>query len=241
VISILLLFFWSTEKICHPFDSTTTTLIAVAIMLMPGIGVFSWKEAESRIPWGTLVLFAVGISLGTILLNTKAATWLATFFFHSIGLNVIPIVMIVAILTAFNILIHLGFASASSLSSTLIPVFIALMQGISRPDLNGPGMMIVQAFVISFGFLLPVNAPQNMVAYVTESFSTKDFLKSGIPLTIIGYLLILVLWYNILEMDWTVVMVEEGANVMLNSRSSARKVEANWPKPVGCCFIKRQY
>jgi solute carrier family 13 (sodium-dependent dicarboxylate transporter), member 2/3/5 len=45
--------------------------------------------------------------------------------------------------------------------------------------------------VISFGFLLPVNAPQNMLAYRTGTFTVRDFIKSGIPLTIAGYLLIL--------------------------------------------------
>ena len=33
VISILLLFFWSTEKVLHPADSTSITLIALGIML----------------------------------------------------------------------------------------------------------------------------------------------------------------------------------------------------------------
>ena len=37
-----------------------------------------------------------------------------------------PILATIALVTAFNILIHLGFASATSLASALIPVFIAL-------------------------------------------------------------------------------------------------------------------
>jgi sodium-dependent dicarboxylate transporter 2/3/5 len=90
----------------------------------------------------------------------------------------------------FVILIHLGFASATSLSSALIPVFIALTTTISL-DGNDIGFVIIQQFVISFGFLLPVSAPQNMLAYGTGAFTVKDFLKSGIPLTIAGYLLIL--------------------------------------------------
>lgn len=52
IISVALLLLWSTEKILHPIDSSSITLIALAIMLTPKIGVMSWKEAESRIPWG---------------------------------------------------------------------------------------------------------------------------------------------------------------------------------------------
>lgn len=76
-LSLVLLFLWATEKILHPFDSSTTTIAAITIMLLPGVGVMTWKEAQARIPWGTLVLFGVGISLGSVLLSTKAAPWLA--------------------------------------------------------------------------------------------------------------------------------------------------------------------
>ena len=40
-------------------------------MLTPKIGVMSWKEAESRIPWGTIIVFGVGISLGNVLLKQQ--------------------------------------------------------------------------------------------------------------------------------------------------------------------------
>ncbi|GAX91035.1 SLC13 family permease [Effusibacillus lacus] len=193
IIAVSLLFLWATENILHPLDSTTATLIAVAVMLTPYIGVFTWKQAEKDIPWGTVILFAVGISLGSVLLKTKAATWLANALFESVGLTTLSVLAIVAVLSAFNILVHLGFASATSLAAVLIPVVIALVQGMDRPDINGPGLVLIQQFVISFGFLLPVNAPQNMLAYGTETFTTKDFIKSGIPLTIVGYLLILLM------------------------------------------------
>ena len=53
------------------------------------------------------------------------------------------------------------------------------------------GFVLIQQFVISFGFLLPVSAPQNMLAYGTGTYR-KGFLKTGIPLTIVGYILVIV-------------------------------------------------
>src|SRR5208337_1037228 len=41
--SVVLLFFWSTEKIVHPFDTSSTTIAMIAIMLLPKIGVMTWK------------------------------------------------------------------------------------------------------------------------------------------------------------------------------------------------------
>lgn len=204
IISISLLGLWATEGILHPFDSTTVTILAVAIMLLPKYGIYTWSEVQTKIPWGTLVVFATGISLGTVLLNTEGATWLSTNTFELMGLSGMSIVGIVALLALFNIIIHLGFASATSLASALIPIVIALVVSMDSSTFNGPGLVIIMQFVISFGFLLPISAPQNMLAYGTNTFTSHELLKSGIPITIIGYGLIVLFsatywqWVNLL-------------------------------------------
>ncbi len=204
IISLSLLILWATEGILHPFDSTTVTILAVAIMLLPKYGIFKWSEVQKKIPWGTLVVFATGISLGTVLLSTEGATWLSTNTFEVMGLTGMSIVGLVALLAIFNILIHLGFASATSLASALIPIIIALVVSMEPTSFNGPGLVIIMQFVISFGFLLPISAPQNMLAYGTNTFTSHELLKSGIPITIIGYGLIVLFsatywqWVNLL-------------------------------------------
>lgn len=192
IISLVLLILWATEGIIHPFDSTTVTIAAVAVMLFPQIGIFTWKEVESKIPWGTISVFAIGISLGTVLLQTQGASWLSERTLEAVGLTSMPLVFIIMVLTLFNILIHLGFASATSLSSAFIPIVIALVMSMEPTSFNGPGLVLIQQFAVSFGFLLPVSAPQNMLAYGTGAFTTKDLLKSGIPITLVGYLLIII-------------------------------------------------
>lgn len=193
LISFTLLFFWATEKVVHPFDTSSTTIAAIAIMLLPGVGVMSWKEAQPNIPWGTLVLFGVGISLGSALLSTKAAAWVAKLVVSIFGLQTMPALIIMAILAAFLIIIHLGFASATALASAMIPIMISILQSVKTPGINVVGMTMILQYVVSFGFILPVNAPQNMVAYGTDTFEVKDFIKTGIPLTIIAYGIILLL------------------------------------------------
>lgn len=191
IIAVLLLLLWATEGSLHPLDSSTITLVAVAFMLIPKIGVFSWKSAEELINWGTLIVFAIGISLGTVLLDTGGAEWLSEKTFASLGLENMPLIATIALVSLFNILIHLGFASATSLASALIPVFIALAISLPYPDDVSVGFVVIQQFVISFGFLLPISAPQNMLAYGTGAFSAKQFLKAGIPLTVAAYLLVI--------------------------------------------------
>ena len=193
-LSVILLFLWSTEKVLHSFDTSTTTLAAVTLMMLPGIGIMDWKEAQNRIGWGTLVMFGVGISLGSAILSTKAATWIAHVIVDGFSLYTMSAVAIIGIMSLFLILIHLGFASATALSSAMIPIIISVLLGASEhAPLNVVGMTMILQYVMCFGFILPVNAPQNMVAFSTETFEARTFVKTGIPLTIIAFAVIMLM------------------------------------------------
>jgi sodium-dependent dicarboxylate transporter 2/3/5 len=191
-VSLALLACWSTEGVLHRFDSSTTTVIAIALLFLPGIGVLDWKRANPQIPWGTIVLFGVGISLGTALLQTHAAQWLADIAVRSFGLGSLGPFAILAVMSAFLIVIHLGFASATALASAMIPIVIAVLQQVQTPGINVFGMTILLQFVVSFGFILPVNSPQGMVAFGTDTFTTRDFVKTGLVITLLAYVLVLV-------------------------------------------------
>lgn len=201
LITILILIgFWVTEKKLHAIDTTTITIIGLAALLLPKIGVMTWPQVQKAVPWGTIVVFGVGISLGTALLDTKAATWLADYVVKVLHLESLGNFGVFAGLSLFLILIHIGFASATSLTSALIPIIIAVLQRLGG-DLNVMGMTMLLGFVVSFGFILPINAPQNMVCLGTETFTSKQFTKIGIWLSVIGYALLLVFaltWWKFL-------------------------------------------
>ena len=188
-----LIAFWATEGVLHSFDTSTTTITAVALMFLPGFGIMTWKEAQPKIPWGTVILFGVGISLGTALLQTKAASWLADIVVLQFGLKNATVLFVLAVMSLFLVVIHLGFASATALASAMIPIVIAVLKGVATPGINIIGMTMLLQFVVSFGFILVVNAPQNMVAYGTETFSARDFVRTGFVLTIIAFALVMLL------------------------------------------------
>ena len=96
-------------------------------------------------------------------------------------------------MTLFLIVIHLGFASATALASAMVPIIIAMLQSVATPGINIVGMTMLLQFVVSFGFILVVNAPQNMVAYGTETFEAKDFVRTGLLLTVIAFALVMLL------------------------------------------------
>lgn len=193
LLSLTLIGFWATEGILHKFDTSTTTITAVALMFMPGFGILTWKDAQARIPWGTVILFGVGISLGTALLQTKGATWLADIVVAEFGLKNATAMFILGTMSLFLVVIHLGFASATALAAAMIPIIIAVLKSVATPGINIIGMTMLLQFVVSFGFILVVNAPQNMVAYGTETFSARDFVRTGLVLTVVALGLVMLL------------------------------------------------
>lgn len=192
LVTLGLIAFWATEGKLHTYNTTATTTVALAILLTPKIGVINWKDIQARVPWGTVIVFGVGISLGTAILQTQAGAWLGHQIIEKTHIDAFGPVMIFAILAAFLIVIHLGFASATALSSSMIPIMISLLQSLPG-EINRLGMTMVLGFVVSYGFILPVNAPQNMVCLGTETFDAKQFARVGIVITLIGYILMLLL------------------------------------------------
>ncbi|EPL03444.1 DASS family sodium-coupled anion symporter [Pseudomonas sp. CF161] len=190
-VSLLLLLAWATEGKLHSFDTTSTTYAGLVILLLPRIGIMTWKDVQSRIPWGTVIVFGVGISLGSALLTTHAGQWLGGQVVTHTGLDQVGALAVFAILAAFLILIHLGFASATALTSALLPILIAVLQTLPG-EFNRLGMTMLLGFVVSYGFILPINAPQNMVCLGTETFNARQFAKVGLIVTLVGYLLMLV-------------------------------------------------
>ncbi|MDL2060252.1 DASS family sodium-coupled anion symporter [Mesosutterella sp. AGMB02718] len=193
IVSCVLLFLWVTEKKLHPIDTTTSTVAAIALLMMPGFGVMEWKDTVHRINWGTVFLFGMGISLGSALLSTHAAQWLANEIVAGFGLQSAAPFTVLAVMAAFLIVVHLGFASATGLASAIIPIIIAVLSSLQSPGVNVIGMTMILQYVVSFGFILPVNAPQNMIAYSTGTFTVKEFAKTGLILTAGAYLLLLLM------------------------------------------------
>ena len=191
-VTVTLLGFWATEGVLHKVDTTSSTIVAITLLLMPKVGVMGWKESQKGFPWGTVLLFAMGIAMGSALLKTQAAPWLAKLIVENLGLTHATAFAIFMLLSLFLIVIHLGFASATGLASTMIPIIISVLQAVETPGINPIGMTMLLQFVVSFGFILPVNSPQGMLAYGTDTFDIKDYVRTGVVITLAATALLVV-------------------------------------------------
>ena len=126
------------------------------------------------------------------MLRTKASDWLANLIVQNLGLQQASAFVILMLLSLFLIIIHLGFASATALASTMILIIISVLTAVPTPGINVIGMTMLLQFVVSFGFILPVNAPQNMIAYGTDTFDARDFVRTGLVITLAAAVLLVI-------------------------------------------------
>lgn len=185
VIFALTLLFWLGDPLLTRLAGISVPIEVVAVaaavaFFLPGINILSWREAQTDIDWGGIVLIAAGLSLGMIVFETGAARWLAMIAFAPIGnlglaLRIFMAVLIVEFLKVF-------FSSNTVTGVILIPMMIAfsISLGMNPWYLAGP-----VAIATSMAFLLVTSSPTNVIPYASGYFTIREFATAGIFLTLI--------------------------------------------------------
>ncbi len=168
----------------HLPEETVGLLCGLMVFLMP-VNLrewrfsLTWKEAE-RIDWGTIMLFAGGLSLGTLIFNTGLAKAMGQ------GMSAWMGDPGMWALIAAGILLSLALSEATSNTASanvMVPLMIAIAQAGDLPVI--PVAMAV-SLACSFGFMLPVSTAPNALAYGTGLVPLQRMMRAGIALDMAG-------------------------------------------------------
>ena len=181
---------WATES-WHGIDANSVSVLSVLVLLSPMIGVSDWKNIAKKIDLGTIALFGAGISLGQMLLKTGAATWAAKQSLGAIGVSAMSPVMIMLTFAIAIFFVRMAFASSTATVSALIPTTLGFLVTAKTPNMPIAGMTVAIGYIILFSCVLPVNSPQTMVPYATDTFEAKEYIRIALPFTIVA----LVVWF----------------------------------------------
>jgi sodium-dependent dicarboxylate transporter 2/3/5 len=172
---------------------------AVLMFLVPaGDGekrsLLTWEEAV-KLPWGVILLFGGGISLGNAVNRTGLAKWLGELLSGLEGAPAVAIVLVVVILVVYLTEVTSNVATMTTLAPVLGAFAIGI--GVAPSSLLAPA-----AVAASCAFMLPVATAPNAIVYASGHITVKDMIKAGfwinagavVIITIIGaYLAPLVL------------------------------------------------
>ncbi|MEM5516471.1 SLC13 family permease [Henriciella sp. AS95] len=170
---------------------------AVFVFLVPagpgrGRGLLTWKEAED-LPWGVILLFGGGISLGQVIKTTGLSEWIG----EQLGvLNTLPPLFFVGAVVLLVIFLTEVTSNVATMT-TLAPVLGALSAAVGLP---AEALLAPAAVAASCAFMLPVATAPNAIGYATGHVSVEDMVKRGFAINMAGIVIITAIGFWIAPM-----------------------------------------
>lgn len=175
------------ERVGSITDMGIAMFGAVLMFLIPAGGgekraLLNWPEAE-KLPWGVLLLFGGGISLGRAVSRTGLSEWLG----DQLGvLSGAPTLLIIFVVVALVIYLTEVTSNVATMT-TLAPVLgaFALAVGAAPESFLAPA-----AVAASCAFMLPVATAPNAIVYASGHLTVGDMIRAGAWINLGGLVII---------------------------------------------------
>ncbi len=166
----------------------------VGLGLMIATGCLSWRDAASSLSIPVVMIIVTALALGRALVDTGMVDSIAMSFVGAASALPAP-----AILSAFMLLMivmtNIVSNNAAAVIGTPIAISIANQLGVSSEP-----FVLAVLFGANMSFATPYGYQTNLLVMTAGGYKFSDFLRVGIPLTIImwiGFSIVLPLLYDI--------------------------------------------
>lgn len=167
--------------------------MALAVVVFLTTKVITPHEAGKYIHFNVLLLIASALGIGTSMLKTGLAKWVADAlldFGEPMGLMVI--LFLIYILT--NVFTEIITNSAAAV--IMLPIGIEVADTLS---LEPTGIAVLIAIAASASFMTPIGYQTNLIVYGPGGYTFTDYIKVGLPLSflvmVISVLTIYQVWF----------------------------------------------
>ncbi len=157
---------------------------AVAMMLT---GIVTTEQAYSSIGWTSVFLVAGLLPMGIALTKTNAAGIIAGGIVSMLG-PFGPLVILAAILLITIFLVQA--MNSAAVAAIIGPVAIQIA---SQVGIDPRSLVMGVALATSMSFVTPLGHPVNIMVMSPGGYNFRDFMKIGLPLTIILFFAIMLL------------------------------------------------
>ena len=160
-------------------------VVGGSIMVL--LGCLTMEHAYRAIDWRAIFLIAGMLPLGTAMQDTGAATYLADQVMHFLGSSgPWPVIMGLYILTAMATMI----IPTAALVVLMSPI---VMSAMADMGLAPETAMMAVAMAASASFTSPISHPANILVMGPGGYRFVDYLKLGVPLTIVVFITVMAL------------------------------------------------
>ncbi|NPD46758.1 SLC13 family permease [Lentimicrobium sp. S6] len=162
-------------------------LLAIVLIL----GIANPKEIEKGIDFNLGLTISMALALGTAMTNTGVAADIS----HGI-INLLAPLGILGLLAGVYIATSILAAYITNVASVAI-LFPIVLSIAAEESLNPLPFVLLIAYAAAANFMTPIGYQTNMMVYGPGSYKFTDYLKIGLPLTVLyGVGAVLILWWR---------------------------------------------
>ena len=173
---------WFTD-FAHGLSPAVPALIAMAVILLPGVGLLSWRTFEENLGWSNFFIIATSLSLSSALVESGAAEWFANTLVSAVeGIGESPWLLLLAMSVAASA-VRFVMPNIAGYLAFIIPV--AMSTGVSlglNPVVCGLAVTIVGDSVVYY----PAAAAGSVFIYQRADISAPEVLRTGVVMTIVA-------------------------------------------------------
>jgi len=191
----------ATADLAHTDKASTALLIMAGIVIVAALGLapiaisavcgvllmlitrcLTWRHASMALSTQVILIVVASLALGSALLKTGGAEYLAQVFV-SVTTGASPAVILSGLMLLMAILTNIVSNNAAAVIGTPIAISIA-----QQLQVNPEPFVIAVLFGANMSYATPMAYKTNLLVMNAGGYTFMDFVRVGIPLTIIVWL-----------------------------------------------------
>ncbi len=162
-----------------------SALCGVALMLLTRC--MNWEDAASALSTSVILIVVVSLALGTALMRTGGAEYLASLYV-AVSSGMPTVVVLGGLMLVMAVLTNVVSNNAAAVIGTPVAVSIATQLGVPAEP-----FVLAVLFGANMSYATPMGYQTNLLVFSAGGYKFSDFLRVGIPLT-------LIMWAGLLSM-----------------------------------------
>ena len=178
---------WLTDAL-HHWNPALPAILAWACLMMPGIGVITWRDFEKNFGWANFFVLASSLSLARALAGSGASAWIAELTVSSAPALAREPILVVVMLLLIAASVRLLIPNITGFLATTIPIAMSIgtATGIS-PVVCGLAAMIAGDAVLYY----PAQSASSLVVYERGHLTAGEIFRFGLWMTLAAFVVVL--------------------------------------------------
>ena len=181
-IALLTALLWFTD-FAHGLHPAVPALIALCMILMPGIGVLNWRDLEQGLGWGNFIVIASTLSLAHALVVSGAAGWFSSSLVSWIGgLSDNPALFLLA-LCCCAALVRAMLPNIAGYLALVIPVAMAAGEAVGlNPLVCGMAIVVIGDTPVYY----PAGSTSGVFIFERAAVKASEVIRFGLIMTVVA-------------------------------------------------------